>query len=680
MKMKVLFLSLIILLSVGSLPSFNSTSNAMPSGNRVFCEEVTATWCIGCPNTAEALHEIYKSDGSFYYVAMVTDKNEKAADRADDYNPAGYPTSFFDGGYSVVFGGKSGTEPYQNAINECRSRDSPDVDISVEVNWLGGASINVSVTIDSYGSSYQGHLRAYVVEPTSRWNDRDGNPYHFGFLDYAFDEDVSVESSLVKKTVWDGSTAGYSDITRDNIMVIAVLFDSEGHTSYSDPPDNSHPFTAHYVDGVAAASPPEDSPPSVKLVEKPPSLTGYANASFKWEGKDDFTSADNILYSYLLSGYGTGWSQWGHDTEASYDMLADGTYTFMVKAKDSMGQESMTTWKFTVDTSPPSVVSTNPSDNSKGKDPFSPVTITFSFSMNRTSVSHEISINPPIDYTLVWNNDRVLAIYPKDHWKYETTYTITISGNVERDSGQEMGSAYTFSFEVASADTTPPDVLSTYPEDWGTLRNKDNITIRFSEPMETRFFRRAIVVEPWFSYNLKWMENNTLLVIVPKFLPPGDYTVEITTYAADRAGNHLKDNLTIHFEVMTPKVVSTSPRNGEQEVPVSTNVSISFSEDMDKESVENNIYADFHFTYHWDGNTIILKPSDNLEYGKEYMVKIERNATNIYGIKLDKDYSISFFTEEPVPYRDFGKETPSFTFVIFLFAVIISLAMYKKSK
>jgi len=679
MKTKVLFLSMVILLSLGSLPSFNSTSNAIPSGSRGFCEEITATWCVGCPNTAEALHEIYKSDGSFYYVAMVTDKNEKAADRADDYNPAGYPTSFFDGGYSVVLGGKSGTEPYQNAINECRSRESPDIDISVDVSWLGEARINVSVTIDSHGSNYQGHLRAYVVEPTSRWNNHDGDPYHFGFLDYAFDEDVSVEGTLIKETVWDGKSAGYSDITRDNIMVIAVLFSSEGHTSYSDPPANTHPFTAHYVDGVAAASPPVDLPPSVKIIEKPPSLIGYVNASFKWEGEDDFTSADDILYSYMLSGYDASWSQWGHDTETSYSTLADGTYTFMVKAKDNIGQESMSTWKFTVDTSPPSVVSTNPSDNSKGKDPFSPVTISFSFSMDRISVSHGISINPPIDYTLVWNNDKVLAIYPKDHWEYETTYTITISGNVERDSGQKMGTPYSFSFEVSSADTTPPDVISTSPEDWGTLHSKDNITIQFSEPMETRFFRKAIVVEPWFTYNLKWMKNNTLLVIMPKFLPPGNYMVEITTYAADRAGNHLNSNLTIHFEVMPPKVVSTSPRDGEQEVPVSTNISISFSEMMDKESVENNIYANFLFTYSWNGGTIILKPS-NLEYGKEYVVKIGKNATNIYGVKLDKDYSISFFTEEPVPYRDFGKETPSFTFAIFLFAVAISLALYKKSK
>ena len=131
-------LSLIVLLSLVLMPSFvPPTASAHTESKAVFCEEGTATWCIGCPNTAEALHDIYGSDSSFYYVAMVTDRNDKAADRMEEYNPAGYPTSFFDGGYSVVLGGKSGTEPYQSAIDECRNRETPNVDISVDVSWVG---------------------------------------------------------------------------------------------------------------------------------------------------------------------------------------------------------------------------------------------------------------------------------------------------------------------------------------------------------------------------------------------------------------------------------------------------------------------------------------------------------------------------------------------------------------
>ena len=40
---------------------------------------------------------------------------------------------------------------------------------------------------------YNGRLIVYVVEQVSRWNMQDGNPYHFGFLDFAFDDKLSIE-------------------------------------------------------------------------------------------------------------------------------------------------------------------------------------------------------------------------------------------------------------------------------------------------------------------------------------------------------------------------------------------------------------------------------------------------------------------------------------------------------
>ena len=43
------------------------------------------------------------------------------------------------------------------------------------------------------GNPYKGHLRVYVVEPVSRWDNYDGDPYHFGFLDFAFSDKLSIE-------------------------------------------------------------------------------------------------------------------------------------------------------------------------------------------------------------------------------------------------------------------------------------------------------------------------------------------------------------------------------------------------------------------------------------------------------------------------------------------------------
>lgn len=102
---------------------------------------------------------------------------------------------------------------------------------------------------------YEGTLRVYIVEPDSRWNDRNGFPYRYGFLDWAIVTDVTVDSDPVVETAsWDASANGFNGVTSDNIMVIAVLFNAAGETIDAVPPSGRF-FTAHQVDAAAAALP-----------------------------------------------------------------------------------------------------------------------------------------------------------------------------------------------------------------------------------------------------------------------------------------------------------------------------------------------------------------------------------------------------------------------------------------
>lgn len=105
-------------------------------------------------------------------------------------------------------------------------------------------------------SDYDGYLRIYVVEPTSRWSDHSARKYEFGFLDFAFDSLISLpylETFHTTRT-WNSADDGFGAIAEDNIMVIAAVFNSEGHQAYSDPPTGA-PYTAHYVDAAAASTP-----------------------------------------------------------------------------------------------------------------------------------------------------------------------------------------------------------------------------------------------------------------------------------------------------------------------------------------------------------------------------------------------------------------------------------------
>jgi hypothetical protein len=122
--------------------------------------------------------------------------------------------------------------------------------INVKNNETLGSEPSYPIT------AYGGQLRVYIVEPVSRWDDYDGNPYHYGFLDLAIDEKLSIEfnDSYNKQVTWNAQQAGYDNVEENNIMVIAAIFNPEGKIKYSYPP-NSYPFIAHFVDAAAAATP-----------------------------------------------------------------------------------------------------------------------------------------------------------------------------------------------------------------------------------------------------------------------------------------------------------------------------------------------------------------------------------------------------------------------------------------
>lgn len=125
-----------------------------------------------------------------------------------------------------------------------------------------GIQTKKTVQIDSLkkmnSRPYDGQLRIYIVEPVSRWNDKDGDPYHFGFLDFAINETLSIDylGNYNKQVTWNAQQAGYSNIQENNIMVIAAVFNPASHKKYANPP-SSYPFSTHYVDAAAAAEPGE---------------------------------------------------------------------------------------------------------------------------------------------------------------------------------------------------------------------------------------------------------------------------------------------------------------------------------------------------------------------------------------------------------------------------------------
>ena len=209
----------------------------------VLGEYQTATWCGYCKYAHGALKALYKGEWhDFYYVSLVDDKNTHAADRIDELGATGFPTVWWDGGYDVDIG--SGSIPgamatYNTSINSCGTRTVADIDVTISVSWIGSATMSITVTVENNeGSQYNGYLRCYVTEIASSfgWTDTGGHLYTFPFLDYAFDQGITVNAggSWSDTVTWDGALhnngmgTNYGSITEDNTFIIASVFATSG--------------------------------------------------------------------------------------------------------------------------------------------------------------------------------------------------------------------------------------------------------------------------------------------------------------------------------------------------------------------------------------------------------------------------------------------------------------------
>jgi hypothetical protein len=218
------------------------------AAHTVLVEDGTWTECKNCPEVAKAVHDLYESgDYNFYYISMIDDYIPAKTHLKDDYNILGFPTVFIDGGYQVILGSNSIESVLKEKISAAKSRDAPALHLNVTAT-LTEDQIKIHVFAENYETkTYTGNLKVYLTQIISPLNDYGGNSYRFGFLDYIINEEITIDA---KGSTSKDKTLDATSVDPDNLMIIATIFNPEGHPTYSDPPSNKQPFTAYYADAT----------------------------------------------------------------------------------------------------------------------------------------------------------------------------------------------------------------------------------------------------------------------------------------------------------------------------------------------------------------------------------------------------------------------------------------------
>jgi hypothetical protein len=104
--------------------------------------------------------------------------------------------------------------------------------------------------------------------------------------------------------------------------------------------------------------------------------------------------------------------------------------------------------------------------------------------------------------------------------------------------------------------------------------------------------------------------------------------------------------------VAPPKVVSTFPRNGDENVPLDIKILAEFNQEMDPQTLNSmtvklktkGLQVKGDIEYIEDNKMVVFSPSKRLLPGTKYIATLSKDIRNKYGVPLNNDYSWNFVT------------------------------------
>ena len=129
--------------------------------------------------------------------------------------------------------------------------------------------------------------------------------------------------------------------------------------------------------------------------------------------------------------------------------------------------------------------------------------------------------------------------------------------------------------------------------------------------------------------------------------PAGIYIVNVTMDNSTGLSSYNNTNtieVTDASDTTAPTITDNSPTG--TDVPVTTNVTVTFDEAMNKTSAEGalSIMPDVTGTFSWSGDTMIFTPDSNLAYDTTYNITIGTDAKDLAGIPLAESFEWNFTT------------------------------------
>lgn len=349
-------------------------------------------------------------------------------------------------------------------------------------------------------------------------------------------------------------------------------------------------------------------------------------------------------------------------TQERYRIKSGGT---MIPLSADIQQANGSTQHFILtalpDTTPPTVISANPYNLSTGVPNYTTVSVAFSEAIDPatlTSTSFTLMTGTTPVAGVVTYSGNTAIFTPSAYLNPNTIYKANITPTIKDLAGNVMSSAYTWQFQTAPPDTTPPTVLYTTPPTYGSYGIALNSTISatFSEPIDPATITPAsfTVTDGITSVAGSITYSGTTVTLTPSALlaPSTTYTVTLSPSIKDFAGNAMNTSYSWSFQtaVSALPIATVSPSPYAYAVTANSAVTANFNAPINPTSMTGVSFTlkggatPVSGSATYSGNTATFTPSTPLAANTVYTATVTADVKDAAGNVVNSNYSWTFQT------------------------------------
>jgi uncharacterized protein YfaS (alpha-2-macroglobulin family) len=332
-----------------------------------------------------------------------------------------------------------------------------------------------------------------------------------------------------------------------------------------------------------------------------------------------------------------------------------------------------------------------------------PIEIAFDQPMDRASVEKAFSIQPAPNTmgTFTWVNAQTVQFMPKGGFERGQTYLVQIDTTAKSQAGVALQRPFQLRFGTVGF----LEVTNVQPSDGETeVPTNAVVTVLFNRPVvplnaieSVATLPDPLTFEPPVTGKTEWL-NTSILQFTPGetgFLPATRYTARIAKGLTALDNSVLEKDYIWTFTTVVPAVVGSIPASGDIYVSPTPVISLTFNQQMDRTSVEENfslvnertnksVSGQFAWTeggltllgsgqasqgFYSQANqegsgpsvvgveTVAFKPAKTLEFSSTYRIELLKGTKG----KIDQAATQSVFTATftVTPYPQIVKTSPA---------------------